>query len=392
MSFIRKFIENTNLKQFFLENLLILFFGYDFIIKIIVHYTQISLFYNYVIVFKVLIVLAVITSIGFNSINKTYVLPLLGLILAYIITQLFHYNNLSIDDIQFNGYYFLSSVTPILFLLFFNNYSSDITKSQVNKVIWFLVISSVFLLIGYLFQIEVFRSYFRGGRFGYSGFLLYHHEAGFIYFIIINLLYFKLKKNKTNKNIFLFLIVLFLSLLVGTKKTLLFNFIFFCYLFADNIKNRKAVLLTLVSAALGLLLFSKSLLKFYYLFKEIYEKDGFWSSFLSFRNILFNDRFYPYVTENNSIINIIFGWPFFNNHRTEMEVFDAFLFFGFIGIICYTMLFIKILKGKNKLSYFLVLTLVIGAVFSGNLLASVNVMILLFITLKYINLQETTTY
>ncbi|WP_146603182.1 hypothetical protein [Olleya aquimaris] len=240
-----------------------------------------------------------------------------------------------------------------------------------------------------MFQIEVFRSYFRGGRFGYSGFLLYHHEAGFIYFIIINLLYYKLKKNKNNTNITLFLIVLFLSLLVGTKKTLFFNIIFFCYLFVDNIKNRKAVFLTTITAVLGLLLFNKSLLKFYNLFKEIYEKDGFWSSFLSFRNILFNERFYPYVTENNSIINIIFGWPFFNNHRTEMEIFDVLLFFGLVGLISYIILFVKILKGKNKLSYFLVLTLLIGTVFSGNLLASVNVMILLFITLKYINLQET---
>ena len=185
MSIFINFLFKKMGKDFLIKNFLVLFFAYDFLIKIIVHYTQISLFYNYVIVFKVIIVMALILNTGFKKINTSYFLPLIALILAYVITQFNNYNSISIDDIQFNGYYFLSSTTPILFLIFCGNHSLDIVNSQINRFVWFIVFSSFFLFIGYLFEIEVFRSYFRGGRFGFSGFLLYHHEAGFIYFIII---------------------------------------------------------------------------------------------------------------------------------------------------------------------------------------------------------------
>ena len=88
------------------------------------------------------------------------------------------------------------------------------------------------------------------------------------------------------------------------------------------------------------------------------------------------------------MLNAIFGWPFFNDHRTEMELFDLILFFGLLGVACYVIFFIKFLKGKNSLTYFMVISLIIGAILSGNLLASVNVMVLLFLTVKYLNIKE----
>lgn len=377
--------KKNSLKIFFLENLLLIFFVYDFLIKTIVYYTEIKLFFNYVIAFKALIVLIIVFQQGFRQINKIYLLPTIGLVICYVITEISNYKALGLDDIQFNGYYFLSSITPIAFIFFITNIDIKIIRVQINRLVFFLILSSGVALLGYLFEINVFRSYYRGERFGYSGFLLYHHEAGFIYFILINILYYKFKKCKSKINLFLFLFVLMTSFIVGTKKTLFLTLIFIGYLLIDNIKNIKTLLIISVLGVLNAIVFYDNLNKYYLLFSRIYKEDGFWSSFLSYRNTLFLENFYPYITYEGSIKNIIFGYPFFNNNRTEMEVFDLFLFFGLIGIFCYIIFFIRLLKKKNKLTYFIVISLITATLFSGNLLASVNVMLLLFFTIFYIN-------
>jgi len=380
-------------KQFFLENLLVLFFTYDFIVKIIVHITKISAFYNYVIVFKVLIVIMAIYKFGLTYKRKVFISSIVGLSIAYGITQITNLDVLGINDIQFNGYYFLSSVLPILFVFYCNDYDKDIIEKQVNRFLWFMAFSAAFVFIGYLLDIGVFRSYFRGGRFGYSGFLLYHHEAGYIYFIVINLLYLKFKRKKTIVNLILFLFIFISSFILGTKKSLFFTIIFLIYFVIDNIKRRKELLIGLGAVVVLSLLFFNTLSqifdKYYVLLGKIYREDGFWSSFLSYRNVLFNERLYPYVTESPSFFNILFGWPLFNGHRSELEVFDLFLFFGLTGLLGYFWFFKNILKRLNIMSYFLVFSLIFGALFSGNLLVSVNVMIMIVIALKYFNIKTT---
>ncbi len=384
-------LEKVFSKQFFLENLLVLFFAYDFIVKIIVHITKISAFYNYVIVFKVLLVLIAIYKYGLTKRKKVFVYSIIGLSIAYSITQLFNFKILDINNIQFNGYYYLSSVLPIAFIYFCNDYSKEIINKQVHRFLWFMGFSAVFVFVGYLLEIEVFRSYFRGGRFGYSGLLLYHHEAGYIYYIVIHLLYLKFKRNRTTVNLILLLVIFLSSFLVGTKKSLFFTVIFLIYFIIDNIKRRKELLISLGTILVLFLVFFNTVHqvfnKYYVLLGKIYREDGFWSSFLSYRNVLFNEKLYPYISDYPSVFNILFGWPLFSGHRSELEMFDLFLFFGIAGFVAYFWFFKNILKRLNFMSYFLVLSLIFGALFSGNLLVSVNVMIMIVITLKYFNLK-----
>ena len=275
----------------------------------------------------------------------------------------------------------------MIFICFSSPIKQSVSEKQLTRFTWFLLISSLFVLIGLVFNIDLFKSYFRssGSRFGYSGFLLYHHEIGYIYFILLNILYYKFKKHRNYVNIILLLFIMIASLFTGTKKTLFLMLFFYLYIIVDNIKNIKRLLTIIFSAILGMVLFSDLLKKYFLFFYSIYENEGALSSFLSYRNLLLTENLYPYIYNNNSFFNVLFGWPEFRNHRSEMEFFDLFLFFGISGIVCYVIFFKKILRGKNRQTYFMVFSLLMAALFSGNLFISVNVIFLMYITIVYIN-------
>ncbi|WP_411766127.1 hypothetical protein [Winogradskyella sp. A3E31] len=379
-----------NIRQFLFNSILILFFSYDFIVKVIVAYTDFKLLYNYVIVFKVIIISLLITNFDFKKIRAKYLAPITILTASYIITQLSAYQFLKLEDINFNGYYFLSSIISILFFIYLEYKQQELDKERVvNGFLLFMMINSVCVIIGYLFEIQVFESYFRGNRFGYSGMLLYHHEIGYLFFIAIILAYHKIKKRTTVFNCIGFFLIFFSSFLFGTKKTIFFTLFFVIFLIIQNLKNYKALITYSSIVVLVGLFFHKTLNSiyntYYDLFYNIYVNDGFWSSFLSYRNDLLFEKFTPYLSDEMNLQTLLFGFPIFNNHRTELEFFDLLLFFGVLGFVSYFLYFKLLLNGKNKTSYFLVLSLLFGSLFSGNLLASVNAMVLLVITLKYIN-------
>lgn len=377
-------MNNINLvRNFFIKNLLLLFLCYDLLIKIIVEYTEISNFYNYVIVFKTIIIFIILDF----KIYKSYLFITVSLIASYCFTQLYYFNTLEQADVLFNGYFFLSSILPLIFICFSSPIKQSVSENQIKGFIWFLLISSLFILIGLAFNINLFKSYFRssGSRFGYSGFLLYHHEIGYIYFIFLNILYYNFKKKRNYLNIVLLLFIMIVALFTGTKKTLFLILFFYSYIIVDNIKNIKRLLAVIFSAILGVVLFSDLIKKYFLFFYEIYQEKGVLSSFLSYRDLLLTENLYPYIYNNDSFFNLLFGWPEFRNHRSEMEFFDLFLFFGLSGIVCYVIFFKKILKGKNRQTYYMVLSLIIAALFSGNLLISVNVIFLMYIAIVYIN-------
>jgi len=377
-------VSNLNIvRSFFIKNILLLFLCYDLLIKIIVEFTNIPNFYNYVIVFKVILVFMIL---DFKT-NKNYLFLIILLISSYCFTQLYYFNTLEQLNVLFNGYFFLSSILPLIFICFSSPIKHSISEQQLIRFIWFLSISSIFILIGLFFDINLFKSYFRssGTRFGYSGFLLYHHEIGYIYFIFLNILYYNFKKKKNYVNIILLLFIMTVSLFTGTKKTLFLMLFFYFYIIIDNIKNIKRILIVLFSAIFGVVLFFDLLKKYFLFFHSIYQEKGALSSFLSYRDVLLTENLYPYIYNNKSFFNLLFGWPEFRNHRSEMEFFDLLLFYGISGIICYVLFIKKILKGKNRQSYFMVFSLLIAALFSGNLFISVNVIFLMYITIVYIN-------
>ncbi|PIB33290.1 hypothetical protein BFP78_03250 [Gaetbulibacter sp. 5U11] len=381
----------SKIQLFFLENMLVFLFGYDFLIKILVSYKDLVLLYNYIIVFKVLLVAITVSCLQKVKKRKQLYLPLLGLVSAYVISQLSAINHINTDEVLFNGYYFLSSIVSIIFLIFYYNFEDvEIINKQVKRFLWFIIISSLFIFIGYLFDTSLLKTYFRTNRrFGYQGLLLYHSESGYIYFLALNLMYIYFKKHKNYINGLLLFIIFCSSFLVGTKKTFFLCVIFSIYFIVDNIKKINLKQIGLFSLALIAFfkIYSNTLQKQFSLFYNIYKEDGFWSSFSSYRNVLFEINFIPYLNDL-TFVNLFFGSESLNNNRVELELFDTFLFFGVTGIICYILIFKQLYKLKGLVIFYIISSLILAALFSGNLLSSVNVMLLLIVTLKYIKINK----
>ncbi|MEM6685930.1 MAG: hypothetical protein AAF617_09130 [Bacteroidota bacterium] len=159
--------------HFFLENLLVIFLVYDFIVKLIVAYSSYAVLFKYIIVFKVVYLIFLIVYYKLKITNYTLVWTVVALSIAYALVQAFSYDVLYADDINFNGYYFLSSILPIAFLCFCFNIDDRIIQRQVNVFLWFILVSALLIFIGYLFDIKVFKAYYRAERFGFIGLLMY---------------------------------------------------------------------------------------------------------------------------------------------------------------------------------------------------------------------------
>ena len=128
MIYLTKLTKTT--ASFFLKNLLLFFLIYDFVVKIIVHVTNISFFYNYVVVFKLVLISPILLSEKLRKIDLSYLLPVVGLLISYLVTQLFYFNQINNYNLLFNGYYFLSSIIPLLFVFFISKIEYSIRSEE----------------------------------------------------------------------------------------------------------------------------------------------------------------------------------------------------------------------------------------------------------------------
>ena len=380
---------------FLLRFIILLFFLYDFIIKILVSYNiNFMPFYRYIIVYKTIIVLLIFRNLNNKKFQKSdFKTPIILLSVAYGVNQLLFFDDLDQDNILFNGYYFISSVLPLIYYSIFEaQENKGFLNIQIKVFLYLMIVNSILIFVGYFFKVDIFETYFvTGNRFGYQGFLLYHSEAGYLYFIAINLAYYFLRKRKTVIR-YLVLILLFLSsFLIGTKKAFFLSIIFLIYFIIDNYKHLKQK--TTYYYLLGFLLlifvarkfFLDIFVKQFVLFEKLYIEKGFFTSFTSLRNVLLRKNFLPHINECWGILNHVFGGPKFSNGRTELEFFDLYLFFGIVGFFVYYRVLKKLLINKDRQIYFIVFALIFATAFAGNLFASLNTMIILYITIKFID-------
>lgn len=369
--------------NFLLKNLLILFFSIDFFVKLLIHIPNYTIAYKYVIVPKLLILLFV--SFFFYDKNRklnTNFYITIALSIAYLISQVSLFNYLTIKNILFNGHYFLNSIVPILFISLVQQHKEHLTY-YVKTYLYFIAINSFFIIVGYIFDINLFKTYYwAGNRFGFQGLLLYHSEVGYLYFMALFLGYYFYKINKSVLSTLILLLTLSGVFLIGTKKAFFLALIFVLYFFIDNFKllKQKKIYYIIAPIFLSIFVIRRALIdvfsKQFELFAKIYKEDGFWSSFMSYRNVLLQKNFLPCIQEKWNLTNFVFGGPIFSNYRVELELFDLFLFFGLIGFISYIVFFKNILKQSNFHEYFITIGLFLASFFSGNLLSSLNVMIL----------------
>src|SRR5699024_7583935 len=188
------------------------------------------------------------------------------------------------------------------------------------------------ILMGMVFNIESLVIY--SNRFVYKGLfksylVLYYFNIFFFLFI-----YFVIKSFR--KQLLLYVLLLFVSLIIGTKVPFFFIFLFFGFLIYESPQRNKTLSFLFFSFLSSVFLvytfFLQNIKETYLKFQTIYEEHGIWASLTSYRSILLSESI-DFYKETWKPINYLFGGKNPSWMLIEMSIFDLFVFYGAIGTL-----------------------------------------------------------
>jgi hypothetical protein len=301
-----------------------------------------------------------------------------GLVLIFLINEFrFAWGNPDYSLIESlaktQGYYTAKFTMPLLFwgvwsgLKNANHYGLIF----VNQLCAFLTINAIFIVSGAVFDVSLFESYPLTGRWGYSG-LLFHNSINSIFYGI-GLIFILEKQKKEWLPIFLFSLAL---LLLGQKAGMFYLALIVCFAWIKN----KTLHVGFLGVG-GLLLLTVQywipfIVQYNLFWRNVYEKHGAWSVFFSLRNENIQNIFSQ--MNNISVLDIIIGGTGRFPIRVEMMPFDVLVFFGVLGLFCFTLLIIKIIPNWKWSIPILV------ACFGGGIYEATLGMLLFLLTLELV--------
>ena len=288
-----------------------------------------------------------------------------------------------------NIHYFLKHI--FLFLLIPVIYS--LSKNSLLKTINWLVIIGVanvgLMFLGFIFDINLFKSYPNTARFGYNGILPIQGVGTFFYAFLILISFFKAYLEKNNWTLWTyFLIILIGSILLGTKASYLFTMLFLVGLLFLYTKNKVFIFTFFSAVVLFIAVFFKDIIikmiTFQNIGKDIYEEKGVFTFLMSKRDLLFQKAL-AHINKEWTVVNYFVGGLNFKAIRVELELIDIFLFFGILGVIVYCWMIKSFfyIKGNPLYNYFLVLVLFISML-TGNLFSSITNTLFFVITFSFL--------
>lgn len=245
------------------------------------------------------------------------------------------------------------------------NYSFH--KPKVHSIFktfeWMIILNSLLIFLGLFFSIKLFNTY-QGSRFGFNG--VFNAVSTGSYAYIIALLYFLLTyKEKVVKN-WKFILIFISCIFIGTKAVYLAMAFSLGYLIVvSNIPYKKIALsfVTVLGAGAA----------YYFLFQyefinKIRQADGLFSAIMSYRDQLFIDKTLPYINENWSWLNYLFGGVSNFDLRSQMDLIDVFFFWGILGGAFYLYVFFKLFLPDtlNKTAFVFIAFLFFIVLLSGN--------------------------
>lgn len=385
------------------EKIIILFFILallsDFLMKLIT-YGGFDFYFRFSGIIKLLFEIFLILVLIKKGLNKYFIYLLLTLIISFFIGQLFLKTNTIFDrnlltEILKGDIYHLNKyVFIILFVALVNSITNkiDTAKSVIKSLLILLFINSIFVIVGFVFEINYLKSFPNSSRFGFSGLFSKSGEAVLLYSLAC--IYFYLK----SKNLFpvvYYLIIMFLS---GKKISLLFGVFFFIVHFCIMSEYRQYFrflgLLILASVFYFKDIFIKWVLVLFPFWNNIIEQHGFLAAVTSTRSLAIQ-RTINYINENWLPINYIFGGTNYNILKVELDPIDLFIFFGFIGAFSY-LYFIKkyfidsIFNTLVKLMVicYIIIGMVYGAFLFNILLMTITYLFIVYFSSLKINLNE----
>jgi hypothetical protein len=273
-------------------------------------------------------------------------------------------------------------------MLYFYIFKTDDRRLELTfKVLdSIIILNSILIIIGFAFEIQSLESY-RGPRFGYNG-LLFTSATGSYFYLVAFTFYLIRYKRFFLKSWKVYLVIIS-AILVGTKALILVLFFFLTFWFFYFFKKKHAIIFIIF---LGLLV---SVFSYYIFFKwgifdKLYLENGLISTVLSYRNNLLIEHMIPYIKENWSIVNYLFGGINNISLRPQMAIFDLVFVFGFIGASIYLFVYFKlfvIFKIDIYFKIFISILLVI-LFFSGNYFLNASVAIYILVLREYLMFNE----
>ncbi|QIE59928.1 hypothetical protein G5B37_10230 [Rasiella rasia] len=339
-------------------------FAYKICLKEYWHFFKISA------ALKLLLQVFFIVQIARDNIKKLW--PVFVLVLFFMLGQL----GWVPFDLLKKNILFLDRYLYVILALIYVTTITDVKKYyplffKVFEV--FIIVNSILIFVGFLFELNLFNTYYGfGKRFGVNGLILRSGAGTYIYWIA--LFYYATECFVLNKKKIIPLVIVFLaSLLLGTKA--IFLAIMFIAIFIwttyNGHKNKLHWVGITVATVVAIVYFKDGLV--WVLSKSdslnvVYQERGWFSAMVSLRDQHLLEELLPLVQEKWTWRNYLFGGGYDMHFRSQFGVLDLLYFFGIIGSVVYLMIFSKLFVTfrLNKITaIFLVGTFILMA-FSAN--------------------------
>lgn len=368
--------------------LLVLVFLFEFTNTFLLYFTDIdkSRLSGY---YKIFLLTSLISTISFHKIPRLQLFLFLVLTVFFVINQ--NFLNPILKDtwhtqIKSGSYYYVSRLLFIFIFIFAskNWQQKDLIFNRTLTLIeWILIINSILIVIGALFNVNLFKTYSNTLRFGWDGMFNRHNQVSMLYNVYLVFLYYKLIHKQTK--LVYFLLIVLASILIGTKVILLFLgllLLFHLMYVSQKFKPfRFWVLIPLIVSSI----FYKSIFKLYFslfpFWKNLDSKYSLVSKIFSTRDLVLIQN-YDYLISKWSFINYLIGggWYSKNFRFIEMDLFALIVVFGFVGAAIYLYLFlINFFKKTCYLQNGLFILLIICGFLAGSFFACVSVMMFMYI-------------
>lgn len=362
--------------------LIVLLLVADFITKMIVRLTHVQLTYYPSTVVKALLICFTFFFFLKLADKKAwlYVVVILGIFLLGLLFDPESKSSLSYINAKF--YYFIKHLYLFLLIPILTQFSEEKWRKIIKVLIIFGKVNAIFIVIGWLFDINLFKSYPYTNRFGFNGLLPIQGAGTFYYIFVISIVYckgFREYKHlkKINRSTLLDIVILVATaLFLGTKGAYLFLLLLFLVDVFFRQERKRLTYISVGSLTLLFVFFSEkiaiNMLKLMDLSTKIYTDNGLITVLLSYRDLLFISAM-EYIQASWSVVNYIIGGTNFNIHKVEIELVDIFLFFGAGGIVVYFLFTKSYFFSKKELilNVLLLLIFFIGN-FSGNFISSIS--------------------
>lgn len=333
--------------------------------------------------------------VSFIRIKKSYLSALLVfLICCFFIGQLvLNTSSFVFNDIgEITNGHLLQLNNYIFIILFWEVFKKADNAKLFSEKLYSILTSiflfnSIFVLIGFFFDLEYLKSYPYTERAGALGLLNAHTFAMYFYFFVIIYLYSYRKVSRLNYYKLIYAIII--SLFLGKKAVVLFLTLLALYHIYVIVKIKLKVLVSILGTGLVLVIgFRNQLinlfLELFPFWEKLYQDNGLLSILTSTRSdTLINVS--GQISNNWTFFNYIIGGAVLPDYRVEFGIIDLFIFFGVIGVLIYYLIFKDILKPLDKTHKALVLIVLLTSFFVGGFLVNINLIMfyVCLITLFY---------